>query len=282
MPAFSILVLLGGVPFLCEDPLLRERLLLLYLGGALLVCLHYASRWLGAELRVAQDAERARRLATLARALGDAGQERGNVSRLGRAALLTGTWRGRPFRLLCDPRSGLAWELLAAGHRVDLHARRSRWLGPLAPVRATRGGPDHAWRLPQPGRAEALATHLLLDQGLRRLELSGDVLRLEGPLRWRALELDRLLQVLQALGGIADLVAPRAARAAAPAPWREARAASRCPFCRDVLRGGAAWDCPACRTVHHAECAREAGGCTVHGCEQARARPGRTPLEKAG
>ena len=264
-------------------------LLYLGLGGQWLVflgacaLLHLSSElaaWAARELRLERETVRARRLGALARALADHHAPPGRLTRLGPAALLIGTWRGRPFRLLCDPRVGLIWEVVATGHAVDLLAARARVLGRLAPPRVVRGGPPHAWRQPGPGRAEALALRLLDEGRLRRVELTGELLRAEAGLSWRDLELDRLLAMLQTLAGIADLVSPRE-RAALPAAWREAPAAVRCPFCRDGLRRGVpTWDCPACATQHHAGCAREAGGCTVFGCRETSRRPPLRVVEK--
>lgn len=42
-------------------------------------------------------------------------------------------------------------------------------------------------------------------------------------------------------------------------------AAARCPFCHDGLEGELA-TCEVCRTIHHEECLRDAGGCTLLGC----------------
>jgi hypothetical protein len=40
-----------------------------------------------------------------------------------------------------------------------------------------------------------------------------------------------------------------------------------CPFCRGaILTSERAWTCRGCATVHHEECARENGACTVMGC----------------
>ncbi|MEZ0231055.1 MAG: hypothetical protein ACAI25_20740 [Planctomycetota bacterium] len=47
----------------------------------------------------------------------------------------------------------------------------------------------------------------------------------------------------------------------------------RCPYCHADVKG-AAWECPGCGTVHHEDCARENGSCTVLGCRRSFAKPG--------
>lgn len=281
MPALSILLLLGGgVPFLVDDPALRQQLWLGFLGVLGLVALDRLVDWIAKEVLLDRDTERGRRLATFALALaGTGGREPGHVTRLGRATVVTGVWHGRPFRLLCDPVSGLSWEIVAAANVVDLTLSRVPWLGRWGPVRARRGGTATAWRSPQAGRAEMLACELLREERLDVLELAGDLLRAEGRLETSALELPRLLAVIQVLGAVADLIAPRSA-IAAPAETPAPEIGLRCPWCHDALRGAATWECPACKTPHHAACVREGRGCTVMGCARRSARRSTAVMRK--
>lgn len=54
-------------------------------------------------------------------------------------------------------------------------------------------------------------------------------------------------------------------------------AASTCPYCRTPVDDDPE-ECPACATLHHGECLREHGRCTVHGC---RGRPSPRVQERA-
>ena len=63
--------------------------------------------------------------------------------------------------------------------------------------------------------------------------------------------------------------------------WSYGAGGARCPYCRDALNlaassGAEITPCEGCGTIHHEECLREAGGCTVYGCERA-ARHGSAP-----
>lgn len=87
----------------------------------------------------------------------------------------------------------------------------------------------------------------------------------------------RLLRQLEAL-------ARRLAEQRRPAPRvtateRSARdsKASTCPYCRTPVEDDPE-ECPACATLHHGECLREHGRCTVLGC---RGRPGPRVQERA-
>jgi hypothetical protein len=56
----------------------------------------------------------------------------------------------------------------------------------------------------------------------------------------------------------------------------------RCPFCHSrVLDSERHWICRRCKTLHHEDCARENGRCTLLGCGEAtivERRPGEPPL----
>lgn len=48
---------------------------------------------------------------------------------------------------------------------------------------------------------------------------------------------------------------------------REASGSRACPFCRAPIRDrDETWTCAECLTVHHADCVRENGACTIMGC----------------
>lgn len=204
-----VLLMLLVLPFLVEDPVLSHRFMALFLGATGLWGGLRLVAWLAGAPLFDRRTDRARELAAFARALPDQGEQPGGVTRVGRATLVAGSWRGRPFRLGLDPARGLSLELIVSGSPLALRVTRARWLGPWGEAKAERGGNLAGWARPAAGRGEALAGALVAHFGLTRLELQGDLLRVEGPLRRGALEPARLLRLLQDLAAVAELLAPR-------------------------------------------------------------------------
>ncbi len=51
----------------------------------------------------------------------------------------------------------------------------------------------------------------------------------------------------------------------------------RCPYCHGDIGSRSLWRCPGCDTPHHAECAKENGGCTILGCRRSFSGSGVAP-----
>lgn len=204
-----VLFLLLVLPFLVDDPVLRHRFTALFVAALVLYAAWQAARWLSGAPLFDRQTDLARELAGFARLLSDQGEQPGGVLRVGRATVISGSWRGRPFRCTVDPRGAILWDLVVTGAPVALLVSRPGWLGPLGETRCERGGNLVAWGQPGPRRAEALAVELVDTRALDRVQLAGDALHGRGPLRRGTLTPLRLLQVLRDLGGIAELVAPR-------------------------------------------------------------------------
>jgi hypothetical protein len=123
-------------------------------------------------------------------------------------------------------------------------------------VRAIAAGapPDHALVfLGKPEAARAATDLLALAPGAR-------------------LAVGRASTIVEDLGGAGDAAAlARAAIALArsPALVQAANAFASCPFCKDAVSPGEAEGtvrCPTCGALHHADCWRDHGGCSIHGC----------------
>ena len=122
-------------------------------------------------------------------------------------------------------------------------------------------------------------------------QLQGDRLRVEHRLGWGTLHIRALVDVFDALEGVARLCERRAVQVKLKGDvqvrrrfaWSGGEAETRCPFCRDAVQveGDDAAACAACDTLHHAACLAEAGGCTVFGCAGG-AQPRRSPRAVAG
>lgn len=157
----------------------------------------------------------------------------------------------------------LCIEVLAKRASVSLDVHSASTLGLLV-GQVYSGRP----KLAEPSRQEkvdhALA-ELMGPQGFTHLSLDGRRLCATAPLE----------------GGLASFLVLSQARALArllealgssPATGVRVEAATdegRCPYCHDVLEEAEeVRRCPACRTLHHRACFREAGGCTLLGCER--------------
>jgi hypothetical protein len=91
-----------------------------------------------------------------------------------------------------------------------------------------------------------------------------------------------LLALLRDLAALAPLFERTTVRVREREAFGFTRAggALMCPFCRDALEATRAVACEGCATLHHDECLREAGGCTVFGCDAAPAPRERGPDER--
>jgi len=123
-----------------------------------------------------------------------------------------------------------------------------------------------------------------IDELLRDVD---EVLVSAGRLEARAARVEQALAALQEpatvsrllrqLETLARLLAEHHQRPALRVGVTERSAASTCPYCRTPVDDDPE-ECPACATLHHAECLREHGRCTVLGC---RGRPAPRVQERA-
>jgi hypothetical protein len=274
VPAQIVLVVLclGGALW-HESPEFRFQLTQLAAGLALAFVAWRLRDWLGGLVGVLAHQRRVERMQRFADQL-----EEGRIQHVhyqgGRQAGVRGRRHGVPVWVETrrEPRT-LHLELFVEHAAVEFDVARA---GLSQRLRGSMflGGPllRDAGRQ---ARLDGLLRQLLARGTLDRVVLEGD--RLVGQARGVGFteQPAQLLARLDALARVARLCR-RTAVQVAPLPgvhfaWGEG-GSLRCPYCHDGLGDGTGdplTSCPGCRTLHHTECYREAGGCTLLGCAEA-------------